>query len=258
MRYTSPVADARRRSWLPFLALALVLAFPLAAWLLRGNIATAIVRSELEARGIGCDERFAIELSAFVDEARIRPTRCTLGEGLLEAVELAAETKVELEAFSPVAIRASSVTLVLRDRDVRGGSGWAAQLRRIDLEQRVAGLVKGLAEIGGMDLPFTEVARVDVRRGAEPLATIDGLILTPSTSTELEVRRIAFHPVGGAVRLILEEVRGRASTSAVELEGHATARAGIAILAISRAGAFVLEATNLDTDTPQLRLRAEL
>lgn len=253
------VTDRRRRSLAAPIVLAIVLAIPLAAWLLRGTIATSMARSEIEARGLRCDERFSVELSALFGEATIGPTRCTREGGLVEALELTGDATIELDGLTPAAVRAESVRVVLRDQDLRGGSGWAAQLRRINLEQRVAGLVKGLAELGGMNLPPTDIAHAEVFRGGEELAAIDGLVLTPSSSTDLAIQQVAFSAVGGAARLTLEGVTGSATPSAVHLEGDATARAGIALLgAFTTGGAFSLDASALDTSAPRLRLRAEL
>lgn len=256
MRYTSRVPEKRRRSLAVPIALALVLAVPLLAWLLRGSIATALVRSELEARGLTCDDRFSIELSALFDEARIGPTRCTREGGLVEAIELAGDAVVDLDGLAPAAIQVESLRVVLRDQDLRGGTGWAAQLRRINLEQRVAGLVKGLSELGGMNLPPTEVVRAEVFRAGDELAAIDGLSMR---AAEVGIQRVAFSAVGGAARLTLEGVTGSATPSAVHLEGQASASVGVAFLgAIARAGAFALDASRLDTAAPLLRLRADL
>ena len=112
--------------------------------------------------------------------------------------------------------------MVLRDQDIRGGSGWARQLSQINLEQRVAGLIKGLAELSGMSLPKTEIARAEVFRGGDQLAAVDGLILTPGGSTDLAIQRVAFSAVGGAATLTLNGVTGTAAPSTVHLEGDAT------------------------------------
>lgn len=250
----------RRAPVLPIAIALLILAIPLTAWMLRGAIATSIARSELSARGLECDERLSVAPSALFDAARIGPTRCTLEGGLVEAVELTGEAVVELDGLAPAALRAAGVRVELRDRDVRGGTGWAPALRRVRLEERVAGLVKGLSELGGMELPKTRVERVEVLRGGAELARIDQLVLTPAASKSMEVaiEQVAFAAAAGAASLTLDGVTGSATASAVQLEGQATARAGIALLGMfSTGGAFTLGASALDTDAPRFHLSAD-
>ena len=249
------MADKKRSRVLP-LVLVIVLAIPLAAWLLRGTIATSMAESELASRGLTCDDRFSVKVSALFDEATIGPTRCTREGGLVEAVELTGNATITLDGFAPSEIHAESVRVVLRDQDIRGGSGWARQLSQINLEQRVAGLIKGLAELSGMSLPKTEIARAEVFRGGDELAAVDGLMLTPSGSTDLAIQRVAFSAVGGAATLTLNGVTGTAAPSTVHLEGDATARAAALLGVFSTGGEFALDASALDTASPTLRLRA--
>jgi hypothetical protein len=251
------VADKKRSRALP-IVLVIVLAISLAGWLLRGTIATSMASSELAARGLTCDDRFAVDVAALFDEASIGPTRCTREGGLVEAVELTGNATITLDGLAPSAIRAESVRVVLRDQDVRGGSGWARQLSQINLEQRVAGLIKGLSELSGMNLPQTEIAHAEVFRGGDELAAIDTLVLTPGGSTDLTIGRVAFSAVGGAATLSLNGVTGTATPTAVHLEGDATARAGGMFGVFSTGGEFTLEASALDTASPALRLRANL
>lgn len=226
-------------------------------WLLRGTIATSMAASELSSRGLTCDERFSVELSAFFGEAVVAPTRCTHEGGLVEAIELTAPATITLDGFEPSAIEAEGVRLTLRDRDLRGGSGWAQQLRRINLEQRVAGLIKGLSEMSEMGLPATTITRAEVLRGSDELATLDRLVLGSGSPTTVAIDRVQFTAVMGAARLTLSGVTGSATGSVVHLEGDATARAGVALLgSFSTSGDFDLDASALDSASPELRLRA--
>lgn len=235
----------------------LLLAIAVGAWLLRGTIATSVARSELETHGLRCDERFVVSPSALFGELTVGPTRCTHDGGLIEVIELTGDATLELEGFTPSALRANGVRLVLRDRNLRGGSGWAAELRRLHLEQRVAGLVKALSELGGMRLPPAHVGRAEVFRGGDELATIDGLVLTPGDRMGVAIDRAVFTAVMGAARLTLSGVTGTATRSDVRLQGQATARAGVVLLGtFSTGGAFTLDASALDTAAPELRLQA--
>lgn len=238
--------------------LVIVVGAPLGGWLLRGTIATSIARDALAQRGLACDDRFGVELSAFFGSATIGPTRCTREGGLVEAIELTAPATIELDGFAPSTIEAEGVRLALRDRDLRGGSGWARELERLHLEQRVAGLVKGLSELSAMGLPPTTVMHAEVVRGSDELATIDGLTVTPGSSTGVAIDRVVFSAVMGAARLTLSDVRGTATRSAVHLEGQAMARAGVALLGtFSTGGPFTLDASALDSAEPELDLRAD-
>lgn len=232
-----------------------VLALAAGLWALRGTIATSLARSELEARSITCDDRFAVEVGAALSSATIGPTRCEHASGLLEAVELLGDVTVQLDGTAPETVAVDSLRIVLREADVRGGSGWASELSRLALEQRVAGLVKGLSELGAMALPPTDVATVEVVRGDQPIATASRMRLGGGSPTSLNAERIHFAAGPGAVgQLTLTQVSGRASSAEVELDGQADASVGIAILRVNRRGRFSMAATGLDSADPSFSL----
>lgn len=235
-----------------------LLGIPLTAWLLRGVIATSIARDELSARGLSCDDRFSVSLSAMFDEATIGPTRCSHEGGVIEAIELLGNVTIELDGTAPTAVAADSVRLALRSTNVRGGSSWASALRRLDLEQHVAGLIKGLSELSSMDLPPTTAARVEIVRGRSTLATATNLTLTPGVELRLRVDRVRFSagPMGVA-QLVLTDVTGGATRAQVSLQGRATARAGVAIFSVVRGGPFSIDATALDTASPRFRFTGD-
>lgn len=252
-----------RRRKLPLVLLtllAVLVGLPLGAWLLRGTVATAVARDRLAARGITCDERFAVELGPRLETATVGVTRCARAGGLVEAVELLGPLTVELDGAAPVRAHAASLRLSLRDRDVRGGTRWAPALRGLNLEQRVAGMVKGLAELSARELPPTTVDRLEVVRAGERVAAAAGLRLTPAGSMDLSAERITFTagPMGVG-RLELTEVRGAASPARVHLEGRATARASVGLLgSLSTGGRFTLDARGLDTRRPRFSLGGSL
>lgn len=228
-------------------------------WLLRDTVATSLARDALSQRGLTCDDRFSVEVSALFGSATVGPTRCTRAEGHLEAIELLGPARVELSGLEPTSVEAESVRITLRDRDVPGGASWSPELARLHLEQRVAGLVKGISELSRLDLPPTTIVRGDVRRGSSALATAHQLVLTPGEgdATQVTLDRLVFEAMMGAARLTLSEVRGTAAPGTVVLEGEASARAGIALLgSFSTGGSFRLDATALESARPQLRLRA--
>ena len=240
------------------IVLAVLIGVPLVGWLLRSTIATSMARDELSARGLECDDRFEVSLSATFDEAVIGPTRCTHEGGVVEAIELLGDLRVELDGTEATSVSADSLRFALRDANVRGGNSWADALRRLSLEQGVAGLVKGLSELSGMDVPPTRVVRTEVVRGGSPLATVTNLELTPGGSLGLAAQRVHFSagPMG-AGQLDLTGVNGTATSSAVTLSGRANARAGVSILSVERGGPFSLEASALDTASPRFRLTGD-
>ncbi|HJL14381.1 MAG TPA: hypothetical protein RMH99_01925 [Sandaracinaceae bacterium LLY-WYZ-13_1] len=252
-----PEPPRRRKGPLIAAVVATVLiGIPLAAWLLRGTIATSMARDELAARGLTCDERFEVAVAPFFDEATVGPTRCSREGGILRAVELLGPATIALDGLEPGSVRAESLRLVLRDTEVRGGSRWAQALRRLNLEQRVAGLVKGISELSALPLPPTTVGHVDVVRDGDTVANASGLTLTPGSVLQLAADRIAFTagPMGVG-RLELTEVTGTSTRARVHLEGRATARAGVGILgSVSTGGHFELDAEGLDTGAPRFRL----
>lgn len=234
----------------------LLLGVPLGIWLARDAIATSVALSELERRGLACDDRFSLSLSAGLSEATLGPTRCAHEGGLVEAVELLGDVNVPLEGFAPARVDAESVRLTLRDRDVRGGSRWASELRRLSLEQQVAGIVKGLSEVSRLGLPPTSIGRLEVVRSGEPVARGTSLVMTPEGwGVQLGARDMTFPARVG--RLVLTHVTGHAEGGEVTLSGRATAEAGIGILAFSRGGAFELTAVGLDGDSPRFALSGD-
>jgi hypothetical protein len=239
----------------------LLLAAVLAAWLLRSTVATSLARDALSARGLTCDERFEVEVSATFDSLTVGPTRCTLEDRYLESVELLGPAEVAVTGFEPTSVQAESVRVVLRDADVPGGSSWAPQLARLNLEQRVAGLVAGLSALSRLGLPATTIARGDVLRGTDAVAQADQLSLAPAADGRADVRleRIAFEAMLGAASLTLSGVTGAAAPTVVRLEGEARARASIPLLgSVTMGGHFELDASDLDRERPTLRLRADL
>lgn len=254
--YPPPMSAAKKRPIALVLVLSVLLGVPLGLWLLRGTIATSVARSELAVRGLSCDERFAVSLSATFDEAVIGPTRCTRDGGVTESFELLGDLTLELDGFTPTSARADSLRLTLRDLNVRGGDRWAPPLRRLDLEPRVAALMKGLSELSEVtaNLPPMSASRVEVVRASAPLATLSALELTPGDALALSVERIHFGVSLGT--LDLNDVRGTATASNVDLAGTARASAGIGILSVARGGAFTVEARGLDTADPHFDLDA--
>ncbi|MEQ9082105.1 MAG: hypothetical protein RLP09_50035 [Sandaracinaceae bacterium] len=253
------MAASSKKPVLLVVILVVVLGIPAALWLARGVIATSMARDELDRRGLVCDERFSLEVSALFDEATIGPTRCTRAEGIVEAIELLEPVTVQLDGVSPESVAASSVRLTLRDRDVRGGESWARELSRLRLEQRVAGLIKGLSELSAMSLPPTTVGQVEVIRAGERIATAEQMVLRPGASLGADARRISFVAgPGGVGRLELTAVTGQATRPSVHLEGRASASAGIGPLSVTRSGTFAIDATALDTASPRFNLDARL
>jgi hypothetical protein len=253
-------AGGKRGVVVAAVVLVVLLALVGGGWALRDAVATSMARDALASRGIQCDDRFAVELSASFGSATVGPTRCTRGgEGIIESIELLGPARVELSGFEPTSVEAESLRIVLRERDVPGGSSWSPELARLYLEQRVAGLVKGLSELSRLGLPTTTIVRGDVRRGTTAMATADRLVLTPAAAgnTDVALQRIVFEAMMGAASLTLSSVTGSATASSVQLRGQATARAGIALLgSVTTGGRFELETSALDTDRPQLRLNA--
>lgn len=237
-------------------ALVVLVGVPLGVWLARGAIATSMAEDELAARGFTCDDRFGVSLSPGLGEATIGATRCEHEGGLLEAVELLGDVRVSLDGLEPASITAESVRVVLRDQDVRNGSGWASELSRLRLEQRVAGLVKGIAELSALELPPTEISRLEVVRNDDPVAHGTGARLTPAgEGVQLALDGLSFSASVGELRLT--RLSGQATADRVQLRGRANARAGIGILSVSRGGAFELNATALDTASPRFRLTGD-
>ncbi len=233
---------------------------PLGAWFGRGVLATSIARGELERRGFTCDDRFAVSLSAALSEATIGPTRCEHAGGVLEAIELLGDLRVELDGTEPTSVEADSLRLALRSASVRGGEGWADALRRVNLEQQMAGVIKGLSELSRMDLPRSTVESVEIVRDASVLGRAQQVALAPGDPLGVTVGRVHFEagPMGVG-QLDLTDLVGTATGAAVTLRGQAHARAGVAIiLTYERSGPFTLEATGLDTASPRFRLDSDL
>ncbi len=240
----------------------LLVAVPLVAWLLRGVIATSIARGQLEERGFTCDDRFAVSPNATLSEATIGPTRCEHEGGVLEAIELLSDVSAELDGLEPTSIRGDSIRIALRGASVRGGDDWAAALRRVDLEQRMAGVVKSLSELSRLDLPAVTVGRLDLVRGGDPLGHAETVALTPGAGDALDLSfaraQFSAGPMGVG-QLGLTNVTGDATPATVTLRGRASARAGVAIIfSVERQGPFTLRATGLDTAAPSFQLEGEL
>lgn len=241
------------KSKLP-LVLAIVVALLLVVpWLLRSTIATSMARGQLAEQGLRCDDRFAVEVDATFGQAALAPTRCEHEGGLVEAIEIAEGATVTLDGFTPSTISAPQLSVRLRDRDLRGGSGWGNDtLRTLGLEQKVAGLVKGLSELSAIPFPPTEVARVEVTRADQPAGSIRRLRLSRGSELEISAGEIAF----ASSRLTLANVTGHATRSEVVLDGRAQVQTGILIASFTTETTFGLTATGLDGARPSFRLRA--
>jgi hypothetical protein len=246
-----PEAPRKRRPPIVLIALGVLVVLLLVPWLLRSTIATSMARSKLEEQGLRCDDRFSVDVSATFSEATIGPTRCEHDGGLVEAVELGeGGAQIVLSGFSPQSITIGQAGLALRDQDVRGGEGWGTDEVRA-IEQRVAGLVKGLAEISVIPWPETNIAHLTVSRGGNASALLRGMRLTRDDRLHANISGVEFP----RSRVTLENVTGTATRAEVTLDGQAHAQSEMLILAIATTVHFTLHATGLDGAHPTFRLR---
>jgi len=254
MLYISRVPEAasrKRRAPILLIGLAVLIVLLIVPWLLRSTIATSVARSELESSGFTCDDRFEVHLSALLSDATVAPTRCEHEGGLIASLETSEPAQVEMSGLAPSLVTISQVTLTLRDQNLRGGDGWGNDTIR-SIEQRVAGLVKGLSELSEVDWPETHVAQVRVLRDATPAADLRGMRLQTTESLNVQIAGVSFP---NTRTIVLDNVHGTATPAQVTLDGDAEVQSQISIVSFTTDARFGITATGLDGPSPQLRLR---
>jgi hypothetical protein len=238
------------------LGAAVLLAVALAWVGLRHGFARGLAEARLEAAGLRCDP-LDVRVDLFGRAATLAPARCDHAGGLVEAVELVSEADATLAGVAVRELSTERLRVVLRDADVRNGTGWAPDLARIGLEAAVAGLLKAVAELAPTIGAEAAARRVDVERGGRRLATVMDLRVQGAAVALREARFGArgpgiVNPVGSSA-LRLSDVEGTASPDAVELTGRATYEAGLFGLG-DRAGRFRVRGTGLTTASPRFAL----
>ena len=162
---------------------------------------------------------------------------------------------IELSGTSPRAAVIPSLGVSLRGGEIAGGTGWAAELAQLGIEQRVAGLVKALSEAESMGLPPVTVNEAEVTHGRSVIASGRGLTLDNDDPRTFRATTLSFAASLGS--LTLSEVTGEASSTAVSLAGRARATVGVAMFSASRTGRFSLTASDLQAARPSFSLRAD-
>lgn len=231
--------------------LAGLIVVPLGLWLARSAIATSLARGALTDRGVVCDERFALSLSAFATRATIAPTRCTREIGLVSAVDLGEAVTVELQGTSPERVTVPDLTLHLNEEGLIGAAQvHGRDVRRLGMEEQVGGLILGLSELSTQRLPPASLGRVAIRRGDAGFAVLRDVTLDGASPLGVTLERVVF--AGG--RLILREVTGTATPDQVDLAGIAATTQNMVLFAASSEERFRVIATGLRTANPSVEV----
>lgn len=231
-----------------------------AALLAIDPIATARTRAELEARGIECDERLAVDVSLDLAGARVAPTRCRLLRSQhADAIDLPEGAAVLLSGLRPAELSAPLVRLELgagASPDVTlGPMGPLGTLA--GLGARVGETARAAAELARHHPPTTRIARLELLRGGTTDVTLEALVLEGGEPLALRVERAELAelsgPMGISARGELRQIEGEATSSTCHLEGDLTLSARLPIVGeLSHTTHLVLDGAGLDEAAPEI------
>lgn len=231
-----------------------------AALLALDPIATSRARAELAARGIECDDRFAVDVSLDLAAAQLAPTRCRLMRARhAVALDLPEGARVTLFGLRPTEVSAPLVRLELAAAtgpDVAlGPMGPLGVLS--DLGARVGETARAAAELAEHRPPASRVERLELVRGGTPEVTLEGLVLEGGEPLVLRVERAELAamsgPMGISARGELLRIAGEATPSTCHLEGDLALTARLPIVGeLSHGTHLVLDGAGLDGDAPDI------
>jgi hypothetical protein len=232
-----------------------------AAVLLEDAYATSVLADQLAARGVECDERFAVDATPTLDAATIGPTTCTVAEGAVESFELLDPVTVELDAgLEPRHVRAGRVRVSVRfDPPVVTGTGLDAIMEALAVPQRLGLLVSGAAELARADLPRIDAASIEVERSGEGVAALAGVTISGGSPLEIEAERVDLPqisaPLGTRATIAIAPLTGTATPERVELEGDLDVDATLPVVGETHQEVHVRVAgEGLDSATPTFRI----
>lgn len=226
-------------------------------------IVSSRLRTELEERGIACDDRLSASVSFVLDEVTLAPVRCTLSEGRVEAFELAEPVTVGLESFEPVAIDAPRVIVTLRETPdaetaVDAGNAW---MRALGITDRLAALAHGSAALAREPIPRTTVGTMEVLRSGAPAATLRDVAVGGAVPVPVHVGSVDLPvlegPFASNARVTLRDMDGTAARDTIHLEGDLEVDASVPLFgAQRRTTRLSLDAAGLDGPRPTWTMTA--
>ncbi len=243
-------------------ALGVLAALALGAFLLRGVVVTALVSRALAERGVSCP-RISVDVSWDLSRAEVAQTTCRGGSGERQVeVGLPAGATVELVSLRPRSIEVPEVTLSLSPAH---DSGEIEDVAGALLEGTVPEpLARALDAFAGaaaqQSLPRATIAAVRVRRGARTLDAY-GLVLEPAPGRIRFMLASIAPPTVGERRVALAgrvaSLEGEATPSSAEVRGRIEVELELGALDLSRGIAFRVSGEGLDAEAPRYVLWVE-
>jgi hypothetical protein len=233
------------------------------ALVLSDTIITSRARDALVARGVVCDDRFALDVDWSLSEVTIAPTRCQLTElDFASAIELPEGATAHLSALSATDLSVPSARAFLIDApsaDVDlGGLGPLGSLGLgglADVGSHVAATARAASELAAHEPIPTGVGRLELVHRDVVVVTFETLEIGGAQPTTLRAARVSLAtmtgPMGMALEGSIETLTGSATPSTCHLEGDLSVGARLPVLGAFGTGVHViLEGAALDTDAP--------
>lgn len=227
--------------------------------LARGWIARRAARAALEARGIVCDDDFALSIESS-ERARIEPCTCTMEDGPVASFELVDAVTVTLDGETPTHVSAGHVRVTMRDGGPAVDAGALGPLASmLGVPARIGSLVDAAARASAADVPAADVAEIEVRHDDATTATVTGLVLDGRAPLGIRTESVTLPdlrgPLGASATVGVEGLHGTASPSEVHMEGELSLSGTAPMLGtVTRTGHVVVEGTGLGGDAPSYRV----
>lgn len=222
----------------------------------RHAIVTGIAREELRARGVECDERFALEVSLTLDQAIVAPTTCTLGTGGVESIELVDPLTVALAGTAPTRLEGGAARIALRDTGTFRATGWGAILDALSIPERIGTMVAGLGELARAGAPPITMGSVEIVRGGQPMLTLATLRSDGASPLGVTIERVELPviegPIGARARVGLTGVRSSATPQRVAMDAQLDVDASMPMIgSLDQQRPVRVEVDGLDTPMPR-------
>lgn len=229
-------------------------------YLARGLFVGYGARSALAARGIVCDDDFAVSVDASVTHADVSPCTCTMEEGPVASFTLVEPVAVELEGEIVTQVRAGQVRVSMRGEGPAVDAGSLGPLAAmLGVPARIGSLIGAASELAVMHAPATEIASLDVEQGGRTTVHVESLALDGAsplgiTATEVSLPALS-GPLGASATAEITGLSGTASASSVRLSGELALTGSAPIVgSVTRGGHVVVSGSALDTDAPSYRI----
>lgn len=198
------------------------------------SMATSEARARLQARGITCDDNFAVDVTMSLDLATLSPTTCTMESGPLASFEVITPLEVELISQEPVMLRCEQLRISLRQSAPDAGGSWGPLLDALAVPARIGALAHGVSDLAQRDLPPAAISQVEIVQEGAAMSVLRDVQVAGGSPFTLSAASVSLPPIaaplGARADMSIEALRASGSADAVQLSGELEVDATLPLL----------------------------